>query len=345
VLLLVAACGGDDGASVDAAFHGDGALYDAAPNACDHTEQDDAGNDAGAEDTGLTAGAALKICGQIDVRAPDADGHVDVDRYRFAVAEGADFVIRVDSARGRDVDLITAAVGLDLGTMTSERSHSLWVGSHLVMLASLEAGDMIVEVIAWDSAAPDQAIPYELKIVPDDASTRCVPGAETPAYVEAADSTDSRGNDMAEVVYAPAFAMTATASTTDGPEPAASRATVTAGMKYKLGGTVADVTSPGDEYRDRDTYLIATGADTDELTVRVTWGGGADLDYFLMPVATDNADPVPLWDSTKVNMAGPEVQIGAVLPSTSYWLWIGGYDDTGVVWPKPYVIALCGESY
>lgn len=341
-LLLLAACGGDDTAGADATIHGDGAVAsDAAPPNCDYTEVDDVTNDVTGEVTGLTAGGAMTICGQLDAREPDSAGHVDVDRYAFTVAGDGDYLIRVDSAHGRDVALITANVGLP----TSERSHGMWIGSHLAMFASLEAGAMVVEVVAWDEAAPVEPIAYAVSITPDDAATRCVPGAEARAYTEAGDGAGSRGNDMAEVVYDPEFAMTATADETDAPEPAASRATVTAGMQYKLAGSVADVATPGDAYRDRDTYLIATGADTNELTLRVTWPEGADLDYFVTPVAAGNADPIALWDGSKTSTDGTELQVGAVLPSTSYWLWVGGYDDAGVTWPRSYVITLCGAHY
>jgi len=347
-LLLVAACGGDDASSVvDGSVHGDAPLWDAALPDCDHTEVDDDANDRDAEATGLTAGdEPLTICGQLDARAPGGDGRVDVDRYTFSVADEGDFLIRVDSANGRDVALLTAGVGLAAGGPEADRGHGQWVGNHLVFFASLEAGELVVDVVAFDDATPAESIEYALRLVPDDGAARCPPGAEPTSYVEAADGTGHRDNDMATVVYDPAFAISATASTTDAPEPSASRATVTAGMRYKLGGVAGDVTSPGDEYRDRDTYLIATGADTNELTVRVVApAGGADLDFFVMPVAIENADPVSIWDGTQVGTTGIEVQTGAVLPSTSYWLWIGGYDDTGVVWPTSYVIYLCGESY
>src|SRR6185503_19089533 len=99
--------------------------------------------------------------------------------------------------------------------------------------------------------------------------------------------------------------------------------TITEGMKYRVTGTSADVTSVGDEYRDRDTYLIATGADTNELTVRVTWPGGVDLDFLVMPVPDGGTTPISLLDGTAVSMVGTELRTGAVLPSTSYWLWVG----------------------
>lgn len=346
MVLLVAACGGDDAAGVvDAGARDDASVgADAGLPVCDHTELDDDANDTAGEVTGLTTSDPIAICGRIDAREPDSEGHVDVDRYAFAVADAGDFLVRVDSADGRDVDLLTATVALAAGA-DPERGHGQFVGNHLVLFATLEAGAMIVDVVAFHGDTPDAAIDYVLRVVPDDGEVRCAPDSEPLAYTEAADGVDSRGNDMAEVVYQPAFAVTATASADDTPEPAASRATVTAGMKYRIGGTAADVTSPGDDYRDRDTYLIATGANTNELTVRVTSPAGADLDFLIMPVPTAGADPIAIFDGTQIGTTGTELQTGAVLPSTSYWLWVGGYDDTGVTWPKAYVIALCGASY
>ncbi len=347
-LCLVAACGGDDGTSAgpDAFVRDDAGSWDAAPPDCDYTEADDDGNDTDGEPTGLTAGGdATTICGTIDARAPDSVGHVDVDQYAFAVADAGEFLIRVDSAHGRDVALITADAALAAGGAGSDRGHGLWVGNHLVFFTPLEAGEMIVTVAAFDEAMPAEAIDYTISIVPDDGSVRCVASTEPVAYAEAADGTGSRDNDMAEVVYSPEFAIAETSSDTDAPEPAASSATITAGMKYRLTGTSADVATVGDEYRDRDTFLIATGADTNELTVRVTWAGGADLDFLLMPVPAASATPISLLDGTAVSQAGPELRTGAVLPSTSYWLWVGAYDDTGITLPKAYVITVCGEAY
>lgn len=348
-LALVAACGGDDGvmSGPDAFVREDAGAWDAAPADCDFTEADDVGNDTAGEATGLTAGdEPATICGAFSAREPDAEGHVDVDQYAVTVGTAGGFLIRVDSADGRDVALITAEAALAAGGTASDRGRGLWVGNHLVFFTVLEADEVVVTVSAYDEETPAAAIDYTITIAPVDAAARCAPGAEPVAYAEAADGTDSRDNDVLEVVYSPEFTIAETAATDDAPEPAATSATITAGMQYRLTGTSADVTTVGDEYLDRDTYLVATGASTNELTVRVSWaGGGADLDFLLVPVPAGGAAPISLLDGTALSMSGPELRTGAVLPSTSYWLWVGAYDEVGVTLPKPYVISLCGESY
>lgn len=84
----------------------------------------------------------------------------------------------------------------------------------------------------------------------------------------------------------------------------------------------------GDDYVERDTYLITTAADVDQLTIRMDWdGGAADLDYFLFAIPeTEDAEPFEIVRGTLISNDRGEFQTVAVDPNTSYWLWTGAFN-------------------
>jgi len=340
----LAACGGGDDADRPDALHGiDGAVSDAYPGDCGYTEADDDGNATTAEVTGLATSSDIKICGSIAARAPTANV-VDIDRYRFTVGSAGPFLVRVDAPAG-GVAVIQAGVSLAAGGDGSFRGDGVYVGDHLVFFVGLEAGDFTVEVVGSDQSAPAAAVPYQLTIVTDVPATRCATVAGGAAYTEANDTGTNTGNDMVEVTWAP-FAASQTAATTDAPEPSASALTISAGMSYKSLGT-ADLPNGGDVdfYQDRDTYLIATGAETNELAVRLAWAGtDADLDFVLFAKPTGTAAPIPLAFGTLDGQIAPEFATTATLRSTQYWLWVGEFDSQSPV-SKPYEVTICGYAY
>ena len=145
-----------------------------------------------------------------------------------------------------------------------------------------------------------------------------------------------------DVIYVTADAETLTPSDADAPDD--SQIVVTSGMAYRITGDSADVdVAPpdGDDYMDRDTYLISTGADTNELVIRLGWAdAGADLDFFLFPEVA--ASDTPLDIGSAATTRPEELQTIAVKPSSRYWLWTGGYDgSTGL--PTTYDLSICGD--
>ena len=136
-------------------------------------ETDDNGNDVAGEPTGLTAGGeAQTICGFIEARKPDSGGLVDVDQYAFTVAAAGELLIRVDSAHGRDVALITADAALAAGGNGSDRGHGIrgWrldlryiltiAANPLISLAGLSiaallSASLLIEVVmSWPGLGP-----------------------------------------------------------------------------------------------------------------------------------------------------------------------------------------------
>lgn len=342
--LALAACGGDDGADLPDGSTGVDATptSDAPPSGCHWHEDADADNDDAAEATTLVAGAApITICGWIDARTPEGV-IVDTDRFGFD-SGGGPFLVRIDAPSGHG---LTALAGSVRSTSQGNalRGDGLFVGDHAVFAVTLEDGAFVVEVVATDDAAPAQPIPYAITITADEPDVRCTPPGGAAAYVEAADGAGNAGNDVVQVVWEPSFATSFTPAETDAPEPSATALVVSSGMRYRVNGAAGvNASAAADDYQDRDTYVLYTGGQTNELTIRLTWDGSdADLDWLLFPVPGAEP-PRPISAGTVIADEAPELDTTAVLPSTSYWLWVGSFD--GSAEPKPYELTICGETY
>lgn len=343
--LAATACGDDGGGGSGVDAGGD--LDDAAPDGsppitCQHDEIDDAGNDETAEATGLVAGgAALRICGWIDPRAPEG-AIVDVDRFAFAVDGGGPFLVRIEAPVGNELTALAGAVRVADGD--GLRGDGLFVGDHAVFAATLEDGEFVVEVVATDDTAPAGPIPYEIVILPDDPDERCGAEPGAAAYVEGNDGATNIDNDVVLVVWEPTFSTSFTPLPTDEPEASGSALVISSGQRYRVTGTAGvNANALADAYQDRDTYVLYTGGQANELSVRLTWDGDdADLDWLLLPVPGGDP-PRPISAGATIASEGPELDTTAVLPSTSYWLWVGSFD--GSAEPTPYELTICGARY
>jgi hypothetical protein len=344
--VALAACGDDGGAGPDAYVASDGGpAADARTGSCDFAESDDAGNDSAAEATGLTTGPrALAICGHLDARAP-VENVVDVDRYTFEVGRAGAFLIRVDGNVGSHLALVVSETSLAAGGTGAFRGDGIYVGDHLVYFTLLEADLFQVEVRGLATAQPEIAVPYTITIVEDSPDTRCATVTGEAAYVEAADTVTNTGNDVATVTWTPMFATAQTTVATDAPEPSGVALAVTAGMNYKATGETGSPNGGAvDDYLDRDTYVIATGGETNELAIRLSWADeDADLDFLLFAVPSGTTAPVPIAFGTLASNTAPEFSTTATLRSTQYWLWVGHYDGVDV--SKPYELTLCGYDH
>ena len=79
----------------------------------------------------------------------------------------------------------------------------------------------------------------------------------------------------------------------------------------------------------------------DQLALRISWPGmTADFDAMVFPAGM----PREIASSTVVSNAEAEFATFAVLPSTTYWLWIGAYDGSKGL-PMTYEATLCGEKH
>ncbi|MBS1118048.1 MAG: hypothetical protein H6Q90_276 [Deltaproteobacteria bacterium] len=359
--LVLAACGGGGGSnnnSPDAAplpdsqpLPPDGPVL---PVGCDYAELNDASNDdlsasGAAEATNITFAASTVLCGKLDSThfAPAQNvgdpGLVDIDSFAVTLAADASVLVTLAGAGAEALTEVDVVVFDDQGNAASS---GVLQTSHAVFIADLPAGSYKFSAIASNAAATTAAIDYKIKIVTDVPATRCPQSADTATFTEANDGGASVGNDMLDVQFNvdPNVAITAA---TDTPEPTG--VVTAAGTKYRLSGVSGNVNA-ADEYTDRDTFLIETGADTNQLTIRLNWTGTtSDHDYMVFEENTivDIASSTNISDSSDTN---PEFQTFPVKPSTRYWVWTGTYDTladnaTAPTLPAPYDLSVCAESF
>jgi hypothetical protein len=348
VLFVLAACGnnsgngnGDGGNGGDGGSNGPDAFV-----ACDYTESMDGTNATTPEATGVTIGAQNKtLCGQVDTgHFGSATQTVDVDEYSVAVGGTAELVVEFEdstptSLTDFNVTITDAAVDptiLNSGDFTGAFS------DHGAYLAELPAGNFNIVVTATSSAAISAAIPYKVRIVADQPTTRCPDMTTATAdYTEANDGASNIGNDVITVDFTKPTSFALTTATTDNPE--TSGITLDATTNKHIAGS-SGMPSPAytDKYVDRDTFAFMTGTSTNEMSIRLDWPGTtSDLDYL---VFENNVITAPVAVATLTANSQDEFQTFAVKPNTSYWLWVGAYaGSTGQ--PIAYSASLCGATF
>jgi hypothetical protein len=310
---------------------------DAAPKLCDYTEASDASNGTAPEMTGLTiSGATQEICGNLNSGHYDAGTRtVDADTFRVTASGQADLRVRFFGATGIDnldefsvlVFDTNAAPGLLAGGV-----YNATLGDHGVFRASLPAGtyDVVVRArAAADIAAP---IAYKVRFLPE---LECPQITGKPGYSESHDGASNTGNDTLAVDFARNPSVGATSG---DPEPTGK--SFDPGTQILFQGSAANVTGSGDPYLDRDTYEIATGKSTNELSVRLDWPGStADLDYLVVA----EMSTTPTGAATTASQTGPEIAIFPVKPNTKYWLWVGAA-KTSTMLPVTYGASVCASN-
>jgi hypothetical protein len=111
------------------------------------------------------------------------------------------------------------------------------------------------------------------------------------------------------------------------------------GLDIRISGESANVAA-ADYYEDTDTYAIATGAGTNEITVRLTWPTtGTNLDWILYEQNTTSS----VGAGTTASTTSPEMKLTSVKPNTTYWLAVSA--RTGTTVPATYNVTLCGDQY
>lgn len=362
---------GDDAFTADALVPGDALVTDAfdpdavvspdalgqdggAAFACnptgDYVEMNDATNDVfdggTAEATGLTiaaGGTPFSIGGCTDPTHSTTD-YVDGDDYTFEIT-GTDAVwltIDVTSPQGALAD------GMLVGVydVTDDPANPVFVGggavaggAGIVAPMALAPGDYMIDIYN-----DDLALAGELTYLATVSLLTCEP-ATAADYTEANDGTDARGNDMVTATWGSTSITTAlTSVTTDSPEP--SGLTGSSGDVHGLAGNTAMVTSAGDSYLDRDTFLLSTGPDVDRLIVLVGWddqngAATADMDFLVFPAGEGDTDAI-VGGSLE---AGTEAEFGSavVQPNSDYWLWLGAYEASTTLpaGGTSYGVAVC----
>lgn len=301
--------------------------------ACDYTEADDAGNDifggGSAEASSITfsAGGGEKvICGSIDPANMDTDvGDADGDAFQFTVDGAAEDRIPmrvVMTAPNGDTLTNFAVLILPTGGSQFVSGDNFSDGFALAGNYYFKGGESYeVVVVAGNDPLPNAPVSYEVHI---GEALPCDAAAGQADFTEANENPNFRDNDIVSVNYAgdPVYALTTADDT-----PEATGLTLTPDTNVHLAGKSGDVTADGDSYLDRDTFLLGTDTDVNEVTVRLTWPDG-DVDMDTYAFEEDTADP-PIGGATMIDTAKDEVFTMRVTPETNLWLWAAAYDDTG----------------
>jgi hypothetical protein len=313
---------------------------DVAPR-CTYTEAYDASNDYRAasgyvlEETGLIyGGAKTTICGQINNGHFDtSDYAVDIDNYGVAIATDSDVIVALT---GNAQNVSSVGVWAYDPTTQATAAGGYFVYDHGVFSAHLPAGNYEISVEAYDNQDIEQAIPYTLTIAGDAPAARCATMLTAPDYSEAHDGASNRGNDVVSFDYSQ-FPSTAMAN--NGSTPEAMGLVLDTATTHRISGVSANVAELG-SYLDRDTYAFTTGAETDQVSVRLDWTNtSADLDYYIFAEGSS----FPLASAATPVLGGGEFATFAVAPNTRYWLWVGAYADSTV--PAAYNATVCADTF
>ena len=320
----------------------DAAPPDATPLApCDYNEMQDFGaNDFNAEDSGVTQSAApIVLCGTVASAdlSGQITGNIDEDLISFSVANDGNYLMRL------------TAVGLDAGITISFRLQDsggntvgtgLFFSGHAVLAMPLTAGAYTMDMVATGSA-PNNNEGYRFTVSTDAPDTRCVTITSAANYTEAHDGQTNTGNDVVSIGLAGGDSIIAgTAEATN--------LTLTSGTSSRITGSSGlSIALYGDQYVDRDSFQITTGATTNQLDVRINWAGSSDdLDGYLFPVPASGDTTIDdVGALTSTSSTGPEFGSLAVNPGQSYLLWVGDYIGGAGSLTLPYDITVCASTF
>jgi hypothetical protein len=332
-LMFTVACG-DNATAPDAAVLADSQVDSRLlPAGCSFAELHDAYNERTPELTNLRLGSsAITICGSIHAGHFDATAHtVDTDSFALRLDASADVLVTLSGALEG-----LASVRLQVYTGTNfitAVKRVTFLHDHAVMSVRLPFGMYKFVVTASNAQAIDTDIDYKLSIRLDDPVGRCPTKQGDPDLLESTPSD----NDVLEVRHEGGTSITETPSTTAVPEPMP--APIASATAYSIAATMEDVDGP-DEYRGRDTFALTTGPTTNQLAIRMAWpGSSTDLDFLLVDATSLDI----LGRSLRVSKSAPEFDTMAVKPSTTYWLWAGGYEGSAL--PVDYNVTICGEHF
>jgi len=346
---LMAACGsdsgsGDAGPPLDAAAPSDALLSDASVVDClgDYRESFDRTNDpltvenGEAEPTGFVLRGGTEpftVCGQIDP-AQSNDTVVDGDYYEFTVGGTTPVNVRIELTApdgNQATDLAIDLHQVDEGTPFFVASGPFRTDYSLIAGISLAPGTYWVNAVAFHPA-PDNPVLYTISIERD---TFTCPRVEVATYPESSDGA-GRENDMVAIQHPDPPELTAA---DDSPEVTGIVLDPASGP-VSLQGQSAALGSDGDSYLDRDSYLVRSGPETNELEIRLSWPNDTvDLDVYLF-AKDDPLDDYSVSLGASVDKMDDELFTVAIDPDRAYWLWVGAYQD-GTGLPISYNATLC----
>ena len=343
-LAAVAACGDNrhEGHPVDAAVD---SVIDVPPDAfveCNYTEGHDLTNDYLAvahafEETDIkfATGGTRTVCGTVNNGHYDsANGSIDIDNYGITVTEATDVLVRLTGS-GTAISSLGVFIGddNDVGLVGS-----YYVGNHAVFSTHLAAGHYHFSVEAYDDHDAAASVPYEMRITTDVPDNRCKHVATAADYTEAHDGVLSDSNDVVAIDYNNFPTRELTGSLTDVPEP--TNLVLGTTRNYVVEGISASTAVHG-SYFDRDTYLFTSGADANEMTVRLNWPGASDLDFY---VFQEGIVSTSLARAETRHAGEGEFATFAVKPMSRYWLWVGA-DNTSSGLPVVYDATICPSKF
>jgi hypothetical protein len=344
------ACGDNTGEQLSPdARQADAPPIDAPAVTCEFNEANDAGNDdlfgTGNPETTSLSFAATKVtfCGKIDNTHYDGTSQL-IDSDAFAVHVTSDRGAKL-YLTGSGVEALSTVLIEIYDDVSGTDAVGTFLGNHAAAGVELIAGDYLVRMTAFHSAAPTSPIGYRLTLVPADLATAC-PHVTTGGYTEGHDGITADGNDMLEVRYMNGRTLaTTTANVADTPEDTSSAFTVAPNMNYRATGVNSSPAAPPvswmDAYQDRETFAIKTGANTNELSLRLNWPGTTmDMDMF---VFKEN-DDVPFANAYSNGNMEPEFLTISVEPNSTYWVWAGA-DNASTGQPINYDLTVCGATF
>jgi hypothetical protein len=271
------------------------------------------------------------VCGTVDHTHFDGDITIDGDSYSLTVAAETDVIVRMVAPGAAALEL----VGMDIydanGTLVGTFNY---YGNHGVVSAHLPAGTFELLVLSLGTEAIITSVPYRIEVVSDAPETRC-PEVTIGGFMET-EMGNNTANDVFDYSGTALPIATATAAN-DAPE--ATNIVIPPGLDIRISGESANVAA-ADYYEDTDTYAIATGAGTNEITVRLTWPTtGTNLDWILYEQNTTSS----VGAGTTASTTSPEMKLTSVKPNTTYWLAVSA--RTGTTVPATYNVTLCGDQY
>jgi hypothetical protein len=319
---------------------------------CSYTEQDDSTNDFnvndGIEQTGLhfKPGETRTICGNVNNGQFGSDGvpgTIDVDNYGITLDQDSDVLVTLTPPPNMSSTPLGLISSVELIAFSDQTNETVQVGyfetDHAVYSAHLPAGNYELAVYVTDNQDAPMTLPYEMRITSDDPAMRCAQLTGSANYTEANDGANNTANNVVDIT---SMGDTLLGAGENLPEPTGIG--VLDATQYLLDGVSANEPLTGDYY-DMDTYLISTGANTNQLSVRLDWAtAGVDLDLYMfpathiLPIITSAAESATALD---------EFGTSAVTPNTQYWISAGAAtaDTTMASLPINYGITVCGEHF
>jgi hypothetical protein len=242
---------------------------------------------------------------------------LDRDRYELSVPKG-DLLVRLDVPNF--AALTRVEIQLDGQTIVVNQ-RSIVFTRHDLFAAST------ITIRGYSAADVAQPVPYQLSIATDDIDARC-PMLNTANFTEAGDGADNLGNNVYEFSGSDASFTAAV----DAAE--ATGITLSDTASYRINGVSADIPAGFD----KDSYAFHTAPGISQVTVRVDWEGGRNVDLYLFKAGTLTSAGA----GDEFTTQSPDYFTLLVQPDTDYVLVARCLSGST---PFDYSMTMCGGTY